>query len=146
MLLATSDYLAQVNPAPIGKLTGSHNYATTILSSFIGSGSAGNISSLIAGMSVDFDTGIIDQGTLDILVADQAWSIGFAGSVNNGAVNLNATSGQLLDSTGIISNAIDANLGGVFTGDTGSAFVGGFDLIDQINSVHSVNGLFTLER
>ncbi|MDA0280022.1 MAG: hypothetical protein O3C29_06270 [Proteobacteria bacterium] len=146
VLVATSDYLAQVNPAPIGKLTGSHNYATTIASSFIGNGSAGDISSLIAGMSVDFETGVIDQGTLAVLVADQAWNIEFEGSVNNGLVELNASSGQLLDSTGIISNSINANLGGVFSGNTGSAFVGGFDLIDEMNTYNTVNGLFTIER
>jgi hypothetical protein len=106
----------------------------------------GEISSLIAGMSVDFEIGVIDQGTLAVLVADQTWAIEFGGSVLNGVVDLNATSGQLLDSTGIISNSIDTNLGGVFSRNTGSAFVGGFDLIDEMNTYNTVNGLFTIER
>ena len=146
VLVATSYYLAQVNPTPIGKLTGSHNYAPTIASSFIGNGSAGDISSLIAGMSIDFETGVIDQGTLAVLVADQTWAIEFSGSALKGVVDLNATSGQLLDSTGIISNSIDTNLEAVFSGNTGSAFVGGFDLIDEMNTYNTVNGLFTIER
>ena len=145
-MVATSEYLAQVNPTAFGNLTGSHNYATSIASSFIGSGSAGDVSSLLADMSVNFDTGLISQGNLDILVADQAWSVEFNGSINNGVADLNAMNGQLMDSTGLISNSIDANLGGVFSGETGEAFVGGFDLIDEINSLNTVNGLFTIER
>ena len=130
----------------MAKLTGSHSYATTIISSFIGSGSAGDISDVIAGMQVDFDPGAISQGSLDILVDDQSWAIEFYGSIRHGIVDLNAVNGQLFDNSGLISNSIDANLGGVFTGDTGSAFVGGFDLIDEINSFNTVNGLYTIER
>jgi hypothetical protein len=79
-------------------------------------------------------------------VNDQSWAIEFDGSVRHGIVDLNAVNGQLFDNSGLISNSIDANLGGVFTGDTGDAFVGGFDLIDEINSFNTVNGLYTIER
>ena len=146
VLVATSDYLAQVNPTSIANLSGSHNYSTTVISSFIGSGSAGDISDVIAGMQVDFDSGAISQGSLDILVNDQSWAIEFDGSVRHGIVDLNAVNGQLFDNSGLISNSIDANLGGVFTGDTGDTFVGGFDLIDELNSFNTVNGLYTIER
>jgi len=144
--IATRDYLAQVNPTALAKLTGAHSYETTIASSFIGSGSAGDVSAVFAAMHVDFDTGNIDQGTLNVLVGEQAWFVEFDGSVHNGAVDLHGIQGQLLDSSGIVSHAIDATLGGAFTGDTGAAFVGGFDLIDELNTYNSVNGLFTIER
>ena len=114
--VATSEYFAQVNPTPVAKLTGSHSYATTIISSFIGSGSAGDISDVIAGMQVDFDPGAISQGSLDILVDDQSWAIEFDGSIRHGIVDLNAVNGQLFDNSGLISNSIDANLGGVSLG------------------------------
>ena len=71
-------------------------------------------------MQVDFDPGAIGQGSLDILVDDQSWAIEFDGSVRHGIVDLNAVNGQLFDNSGLISNSIDANLGGVFTGDTGA--------------------------
>jgi len=45
-----------------------------------------------------------------------------------------------------LSNSIDANLGGVFTGNGAEAFVGGFDLIDQLNEFNTVEGLYTIER
>ena len=127
-------------------MQGSHSYATGIASSFIGSGNAGEISSLTAGMDVNFDTGAISNGSLQVQVADQAWSVDFSGAVMNGAVDLNALGGQLIDNTGIISNSIEANLGGVFTGNSAEAFVGGFDLLDSVNTLNSVNGLYSIER
>ena len=145
-LIGAGDYLAQVNPAPIANLQGSHSYATGIASSFLGGGTAGEISSLVASMEVNFDSGSINNGSLQLLVSDQTWSVSFEGSVQHGFVDLQATSGSLLDGSAIISNSIGANLGGVFTGNNGEAFVGGFDLVDQINSLNSVSGLFTIER
>lgn len=62
-------------------------------------------------MSVDFNTGIISDGLLQVEVANsQAWEIGFAGSVNAGLVNINAVTGTLSDPGGIISNSIDAKI------------------------------------
>ena len=72
--------------------------------------------------------------------------IDFAGSVNNGMVDLNALGGTLSDPGGIISSSIDANLGGVFTGINAEAFVGGFDLIDELNQFNHVDGIYTIER
>ena len=144
--ISSSNYFADVNPTPVAKLTGSHSYATGIMSSFIGSGSAGDVSSLIADMDVNFDTGIINNGNLDLLAGDQTWTVNFEGQVQAGIVDLNVINGQLLDSTGLISNAINGDLGGVFTGNKGEAFVGGFDLLDTINPINSVDGIFTIER
>lgn len=97
-------------------------------------------------MEVNFDNGVISNGNLQVGVADQAWSVAFDGAISNGAVNLNAIGGQLIDVTDAISNQIDANLAGVFTGPGADAFVGGFDLIDRLNQFNNVNGLFTIER
>ena len=66
--------------------------------------------------------------------------------MNAGLVDLNALGGTLSNPGGIISSSIDANLGGVFTGNQAEAFVGGFDLIDRINEIHQVDGLYTIER
>ncbi|MFT4861323.1 MAG: hypothetical protein ACI95C_000530 [Pseudohongiellaceae bacterium] len=119
-------------------------YETTSASSFIGSGSAGDVTLVVAGMAVDFNTGSIANGLLQFEVANsQAWQINFSGTVNAGLVELNSTSGLLMDPGGIISNSIDANLGGVFTGDFGEAFVGGFELVDQINALNHVDGIYT---
>ncbi|MEX2132121.1 MAG: hypothetical protein WD772_11625 [Pseudohongiellaceae bacterium] len=146
-VVSTDDYVAHVNPTPIANLTGSANYATTLASDFIGSGSAGAITQVVADMDVNFDTGSISNGNLFVRVgASQDWAVNFDGSVVNGAVDLSAMGGQLSDASGIISNAVEANLGGVFTGNHAEAFVGGFDLVDQANTINQVNGLFTIEK
>ena len=144
--ISTSNYFALVNPTSVAKLKGSHSYATSIASSFFGSGSAGKITNLVAALDVHFDSGQISNGLLQVAVADQVWAVQFEGLVSNGSVDLNATSGLLTDSNGVLSNSIDAKLGGVFTGASGNAFVGGFDLIDQLNPFNFVDGLFTIER
>jgi hypothetical protein len=128
-------------------MQGSANYGSAAASSFIGSGNAGDLSQVVAGMGVDFDTGMISDGKLMVEVGgSQVWDLGFEGSINGGAVELNMTSGQLSDFRGVISNSIEADLGGVFTGNNAEAFVGGFGLLDQINAVNQVNGIYTIER
>ena len=70
----------------------------------------------------------------------------FGGSVNAGLVDLNATGGLLIDSSGMLSDVINAELGGVFTGNSAEVFVGGFDLTDALNSINTVDGIYTIER
>jgi len=79
-------------------------------------------------------------------IISQAWDIDFAGSINNGMVDLNSIGGTLSDTGGLISSSIEANLGGVFTGTVGEAFVGDFDIIDEMNLLNQVNGLYTIAR
>jgi hypothetical protein len=145
--LSTQDYIANVNPTAVANMQGSANFESTPASSFIGSGNAGDLSQVVAGMGVDFDTGTISDGSLIVEVGgSQVWNLGFEGSINGGAVELDMTSGQLSDFSGVISNSIEAELGGVFTGNNAEAFVGGFDLSDQLNSVNQVNGIYTINR
>jgi len=144
--IVSGDYFAELTPTPVANLSGTHNYQSTAASSFIGHGNAGDIEQLVAAMRVNFDTGLISEGRLQILVGDQNWAVDFDGLVQSGAVSLNPLSGQLFIDTELLSNSIDANLGGAFTGPNGEAFVGGFDLVDELNPVNEVNGLFTIER
>ena len=51
-----------------------------------------------------------------------------------------------MDPGGLISNDIGASLDGVFTGNNAEAFVGGFDLVDEVNALNHVNGLYTIEK
>jgi hypothetical protein len=145
--LQTSNHFAMIDPTPVANLTGSGSYGSSAASSFIGSGSAGGVTQVVAGLDVDFSTGIISNGSLQVAVAgSQAWEIDFAGSINNGIVDLNSLGGTLSDPGGLISSSIEANLGGVFTGIGAEAFVGGFDLIDELNQFNQVDGVYTIER
>ena len=144
--LQAGDFVADVIPTPVANMTGSARYETGIASGFIGNGSAGAVSQVVAGMNVDFDNGAITDGSLQVQAGDQAWQLGFGGSVANGQVDLNSLGGTLANPGGIISTQIDAELGGVFTGHGAEAFVGGFDMIDATNPLNNVEGLYTIER
>ncbi|MEX2132042.1 MAG: hypothetical protein WD772_11195 [Pseudohongiellaceae bacterium] len=145
--ITTSDYLATVNPTPVSNLKGSASYGSTIASGFIGIGSAGVVSDVSANLDVDFNTGTISNGNLFIEVGRaQNWAIQFNGSVVAGAVDINAISGRLSDASGFLSNSINASLGGVFTGNQAQAFVGAFELLDQINPGNRVGGFYTIEK
>ena len=83
------------------------------------------------------------------VASSQTWEIDFAGSINNGLVDLNSLGGTLSDLGGLISSSIEANLGGVFTGIGADAFVGGFELINEINQFNQFNqvdGIYIIER
>jgi hypothetical protein len=145
--VASGEFFVNVIPTELASMQGSANYTTSAASAFIGGGSAGQLTNVIAGMGVDFDTGAITGGSLLVEVAgSQTWDLEFEGSIGGGAVDLNMTSGQLFNFGEIISTSIDADLGGVFTGTGAEAFVGGFDLVDQIDSLNQVNGVFSIAR
>ncbi|MEQ8954548.1 MAG: hypothetical protein RL120_10470, partial [Gammaproteobacteria bacterium] len=76
----------------------------------------------------------------------QAWAVNFDGAINNGMVNLNSLGGTLIEGGAMISDQIDASLGGVFTGGQAEAFVGGFEMLDQLNQFNTVEGIYTIER
>ena len=61
-------------------------------------------------------------------------------------VDLNSLGSTLSDSGGLISSSIEANLGGVFTGIGADAFVGGFDLIDEMNQFNQIDGIYIIKR
>ncbi len=111
--LSTDDYFAELTPTPIANLQGTSSYGSTIASSYIGSGNAGKLTDFLAAMDIDFDSGMISNGALMIDVGgNQVWSLGFAGSVHEGVVDLDMTSGQLSNFGNVLSNSINANLGG----------------------------------
>jgi len=145
--LQTSNHVATHNPTSVANLQGSGSSASTAASSFIGSGSAGNVTQVVAGLDVDFNTGMISNDSLQVAVAgSQAWDIDFASSINNGMVDLNSIGGTLSGTGGIINSSIEANLGGVFTGIVGEVFAGGFNLINEMSLLNQVNGLYTIAR
>ncbi len=145
--VSTADYLATVDPTPVANLQGSASYASGAASSYVGSGSAGEVTDLAAAMDVDFNSGLVSNGQLQVAVAgSQVWSVGFEGSVAHGNVQLDAISGTLSEFGTTVSDSISADLGGVFIGPQAEAFVGGFDLLDQVNGLNQVNGLYTIER
>ena len=151
--ISSGDFLANVNPAPISSMTGTfHSYQNGDHASYVGSASAGSILGVFAHLHVDFDSGAITDGRLDVDVGVtgmhtiQTWPLGFTGSVSGGVASLNSSGGSLSDLGGLVSSSIGATLGGLFTGDSATWFVGGFNLIDMLNDSNSVQGLYVIER
>ncbi len=144
--ILVGDYFAEVLPSNIADLSGSFAYGTTIASSFLGHGSDGAISALLADMQVNFDTGLITEGNLQVQAGNQTWAVNFEGALAAGSVTLNAISGALSSDFGVLSDQLNTSLDGVFTGGQADAFIGGFDIIDTLNPANQVQGLFTIER
>ena len=80
------------------------------------------------------------------VASSQTWEIDFAGSINNGLVDLNSLGGELSDPGGVISSSIESNLGGVFTGIGADPFVGGFNLIDEMTQFNRVDRIYIIKR
>ncbi len=144
--VATRDAFADVNPAPVAALTGQHSFALQN-ADFVGSGSRADIESVMAGMQVDFNSGLIEAGSLEVQQSLQYWQLNFNGSLNGGIADLQAQDGALFSAGGApLSTNIEADLGGVFAGPEADIFVGGFDLMDANDTGNQVNGIYSIER
>ena len=87
----------------------------------------------------------VDVDDTSIMNDDHIWSLNFAGTFANGAVNLNAISNAQVVHGDNDASAVTAVLGGVFAGAEAEHFLGGFDLLDATNN-NSVQGLYTLDK
>jgi hypothetical protein len=144
--VATRDAFADVNPAPVAALTGQHSFALQH-ADFVGSGSRAGIESVMAGMQVDFNSGLIEAGSLEVQQSLQYWQLNFNGSLNGGIADLQAQDGALFSAGGVpLSTTIEADLGGVFAGPEAEIFIGGFDLMDANDTGNQVNGIYSIER
>ena len=128
-------YWATVVPANIANLTGYANYSTTNIcgtaGTCIGSDNNGlDLTSVDMSFGVDFSTGAINSGQLNVEdAAMQNWIVNFDGTVIGAIATMNNISGSVFDSSGSFQSGIyNAEIGGVFTGTTGtdSGFVSGF--------------------
>ncbi len=105
----------------------------------IGGGSGGPLfpaSVTRFGATVNFATGDISQGVLDIDRAD-VWHVEFAGKIRGSFADLKV----LPPSTVNQSNPVKGAIGGVFTGSKGDVLLGGFQFEDAGNPDRHVEGL-----
>lgn len=147
LTISAGDYSLDLIPTEVANLTGAYQYSN--VTGFEGSGSAGNLTNVLAGFDVDFNTGVIANGMLSVAVADtQHWLLGFDGMVEQGIVDLNSLGGSVTDLTATLDSLseIDGTLSGAFTGEHGESFVGGFELLDLHNDMNTVDGIYTVER
>jgi hypothetical protein len=108
-----------------------------------------------ARFNIDFEDGSITNGNLEVIsgTVAQKWRLEFDGTLANGNVILTPKTGSLtITNVGTSANIPlvgpgSANLGGAFTGASGSGFVGAFDMRDSAPIIqNSVQGVFTLQK
>lgn len=139
----------------IKQLEGYWRYAESAGSGYSTGLSAGSFSGVDAQFDVDFDSGDIRNGHLEVTAGtvEKRWHVHFDGTISNGSVTLTADE-ESLTVTDVLTSANvplvgdkEANLGGAFTGADGSGFVGAFDLRDSAPiTPNSVQGVFTLQK
>ncbi|MDP1932471.1 MAG: hypothetical protein Q8L60_13540, partial [Gammaproteobacteria bacterium] len=145
-------YFDNISSAVPHNLTGSYDYGTSNpAAGFIGASSEGYIISVDANFRMNFDTGVISGGSLQVVEVDSYssdhynWNVSFDGTLNGGALSLNATNAEVALGS---SPAVEATatLGGLFTGAGAEQFLGGFDLVKTSDADHFVQGLYTLTK
>ena len=99
---------------------------------------------LNVGFDVDLNSGAIRNGSFSAEVdyGEELWSMNFTGNVNGAVASMNNFSDSVVITPAGISQGIQGELGGVFTG-TGNtnAFVTGFSLNNGSNAVLGGFGL-----
>ncbi|WP_431688757.1 FecR family protein [Hahella sp. NBU794] len=137
-----SIYWLSAEAANTADLTGTANFATT--GDFIGSGSDGAVTAVNGSFQVDFDSGVISNGLLDISTASQNWSSQLSGSYQDAQAYLNVLNGDISGSVNC-SGCVTGNLNGIFAA-PGDAFAGSFDLQQFDDPDVHVEGLLLMEQ
>ncbi|ABC29149.1 conserved hypothetical protein [Hahella chejuensis KCTC 2396] len=137
-----SVYWLSAEAANTTELTGTANFATT--GDFIGSGSDGSVTAVNGSFQVDFDSGVISNGLLDISTASQNWNSQLSGSYQDAQAYLHVLSGNISGSVNC-SDCVTGNLNGIFVA-PGDAFAGSFDLQQYDDPGVHVEGLLLMEQ
>jgi hypothetical protein len=116
--------------AAMASRTGSVSYNTVVVAH--GGGSGGGpltAANLFFAANVNFDTGAITGGMLNIYNGPEMWNVNFAGRVRDSIFDVmidNTTSSLTLSPSP--TQPIEGDIGMAFTGSTGQAIGGGFSL------------------
>ena len=127
--------VVSVEPAPLASLTGEVVYMSNFERILGGSSLGGGISDFFTAFEVDFSAGLINEGTMDFCIGgngfcndagSQQWEFDFSGTVRDGFVvaSPDSATGRINGQRASIYGLIE----GVFTGNNGEAFLGGFNL------------------
>lgn len=131
------------DPGVIAARTGSVSYNTVVVAHGGGSGGGplnpGNVS---FNANVNFDTGAITSGVLNITNGPEFWNVNFTGQVRGQVLDIpnNAMTGTVMV-TPNPAQAIEGDIGMAFTGNNGQAVGGGFSFQQIGNPARHVEGI-----
>jgi hypothetical protein len=94
-------------------------------------------------MSVNFNTGAISNGVFEVYKSAELWHTEFNGKVNGAFVDL-----ELIHANSRVNSTdpIVGGMGGAFVGQGGRAYVGSFELQNDNNPAHHIEGLMIVEE
>ena len=121
--------MVPTDPAVIAARTGSVSYNTVVAAH--GGGSAGVLRSgnVSFNANVNFDTGAVTAGLLNIYNGPENWNVNFSGQVRSNVmdVKINTATSSVAISPGP-AKPVEGDMGFAFTGRNGQALGGGFSL------------------
>ncbi|MBI5461682.1 MAG: FecR domain-containing protein [Gammaproteobacteria bacterium] len=119
------------DPGIIAARTGSVAYNTVIVAHGGGSG-GGSLTpaNVMFNAQVNFDTGAVTNGNLNIYNGPEIWNVGFGGKVVGNIVDVQVDSAVSSVGVSTVGNprAVEGDMGLAFTGNNGQAIGGGFAL------------------
>jgi hypothetical protein len=141
-------YLAVIDVADMDSLkstSGKWSY-NSVPNQFTGGGTGGTLTGLDVGFDVDLNSGLVSNGSFnaDVGYGAENWSMNFSGSVNGASATMNNFTDTVVFTPAGITNGIQGELGGVFTGSGEvNGFVTGFSLTNDLGG--ALGGLGLLE-
>lgn len=108
--------------------------------------SMGAVSNMAVQMDVDFNSGQISNGTISAQVPDYTWVGVFDGQVTDGKLGLSFNGGSLVNANSGINSHVSGNIQGDFVGNNAKGITGGFNMVEDANNSHQIEGLFLIEE
>jgi hypothetical protein len=139
--------LLPTDPGVITARTGSVSYNTVIVAH--GGGSGGGPltpANVLFNANVNFDTGIVTGGNLNIYNGPENWNVGFNGKVSENVLDVQVD--NTLSSVSVSVGTpmpVEGDIGMVFTGNSGKALGGGFSLQAIGNPGTHVEGILLVK-
>ncbi|WP_020406140.1 FecR family protein [Hahella ganghwensis] len=124
------------------ELTGTATFAAT--PEFIGSGSDGMVTGVTGSFDVNFDSGEVSNGSLNVMTVNQTWNVLMDGAYEKAQAHMDIIDGQISGSVNC-SNCVKGRMSGVFVA-PGDAFAGGFDMQKFDDRNTHVEGLMLMEK
>lgn len=139
-----SVYWITAEAAELSSLVGSATFTTT--GDVLGSGSGGPITGIAGRFDVNFGTGTVSNGQLDLNTPNESWQAQFVGQYQNAQAIMKVYDGALIGSAATsCTSCVSGSLSGVFV-KPGDAFAGGFNLYRSDNPAAYVQGVMLMER
>ncbi|OZG75223.1 hypothetical protein BTA51_02235 [Hahella sp. CCB-MM4] len=135
-------YWLTAEAANTANLTGTATFAAT--PDFLGTGSDGAVTGVTGSFDIDFDSGDITNGALNVMTVNQNWTVQMDGVYENAQASMDVLDGQISGSINC-TNCVTGRVNGIFV-EPGDAFAGGFDLQKYDDANTHVEGLLLMEK